>query len=110
MAARYVDLPLFDDPYYEYTVALEENSYIMEFLYNSRMELYTLKLKTEDDVTLFSGVAVVPLYPIGADYAIENLSGTFLLLPKSENILSEAYKEYPNKISQYYDLVYVYEV
>lgn len=108
MVDKFVTLPLFSDPYYSYSIALEGNSYIFEFLYNERMQLYTFSILTADNVPLLQGEAVVPYYPILADYVIPNLSGIMWMELKSE-MNPESYKQYPDKIDQYYNLWYVYD-
>lgn len=108
MTARYVDLPLFDDPYYGYSITLEGNSYNLEFLYNERMGLYTLSLFDAEGVSLIRGQAVVPDYPMLKDYALENLSG-FFWLEEISNLQDEAYKKYPTYLSKYYRMFYIYD-
>lgn len=109
MANIYVDLILDDAPLYEYSVALEGNSYIIEIQYNERSSLYYLYLYDSDRNPIVLGAGLVPNYPITIDYALPNLSGFFLLIQKGE-LNSEPYKEYPDKLSQYYKLVYTYQV
>lgn len=105
----YVALPLYDnESYYKYSVALEGSSFRLQFLYNSKMQLYTLTLSTADDTVLVEGVGLVPNYPIMANYVIEGLSGYFLLIPK-DNSGIEYYKLYPRNLGKYYELNYVYE-
>jgi hypothetical protein len=107
MANLYVTLPLSADPYYSFTVALEGNSYIVQLLFNERMQLYTISLFNADNTPVVQGEALVPEYPMFQDYALPNLTGHFLLTKKAE-ILSEPYKEFPDKINEYYNFFYVY--
>jgi len=44
MADKYVSLPLFPDTIYDYGIALQGQSYIVEFVYVERMKLYLLNL------------------------------------------------------------------
>ena len=104
---NYVDIPLRDDAFYDLSIALEGNSYIIEFTYNERMSLYTLSLYDSERNPIVLGVGLVPEYPILLDYAIPNMTGYFLLTRKPVNI-SEPYKLYPDQLSQYYYLVYIY--
>ena len=104
----YVSLPLYDDEsYYKYSIALEGTSYRLQFLYNSKMQMYTLTLFTADDEVIVEGVGLVPNYPIMANYVIEGLTGYFLLAPKGTSGV-EYYKLYPRNLGKYYDLTYVY--
>lgn len=108
MAKKYVSLPLFSDAYYEYGIALQGGSYILRFIYNERMKLYTLSLLSADLVPIVMGEALVPNYPVFFEYATYPLTGYFYMYEKA-NIISEPYKVYPENINEYYELVYVYE-
>lgn len=103
----YVDIPIIDYPLYEMSVSLEGNSYILEFTYVERMKLYTISMYDSDKNPLVLGEALIPNYPIFQDYALADLSGAFYLIDKSA-LQSEAYKLYPENLSQYYYLVYAY--
>lgn len=107
MADKYVSLPLFSDAVYEYGIALQGESYILEFVYNERMKLYIFNLYNADRNPIVLGEALVPHFPIFLDYAIYPLTGYFYLYEKAD-ILSEAYKVYPDRIDEYYGFSYVY--
>lgn len=102
----YVDIPLLSDPYYDLSISLEGRSYIIEFVYNERSQLYYMNLYNDDRDAIVRGQALIPEYPIFIDYALSNLSGYFWLLNNS-SLISEPYKTYPENISQYYSLVYI---
>lgn len=103
---KYVDIPIIDEPFYDLSISLEGNSYIIQFTYVERMNLYTMSLFDSDNNPIVQGIAVVPEYPIMLDYAIPDLSGYFLLTKKA-TLLSEPYKTYPDKLSEYYWMMYV---
>lgn len=103
-----VVLPLYPETIYSYFVNLEGDSYKLLFDYNETMQLYTLSIYDQDSVPLVTGLGLVPNYPIGLDFIIKNLTGTFLLLPNGE-VPVEYYKLYPDKIDKYYTLSYVYD-
>lgn len=106
MTNNYVDIPLQDSPFYELSIALEGNSYIIEFVYNERAQLYFMNLYNSDREAIVLGQALIPEYPIFLDYNLANLSGFFWMLKKA-TLVSEPYKTYPDSIHQYYDLIYV---
>lgn len=108
MAEKYVNLPLFSDAEYEYSIALQGLSYILRFIYNERMKLYTLNLYDADRNPIVLGEALVPSYPIFFDYAISPLSGYFYLSEKA-NVQSEPYKIYPDKLATHYNFYYIYD-
>ena len=108
MANIYVDLLLDDTaPIYEYSVSLEGNSYIIEIVYNERSQLYFMSLYDADRNPIVLGAGLVPGYPIMYDYALPNLTGFFLLIQKG-TLQAEPYKTFPDKLNQYYSLVYTY--
>lgn len=106
--ANYIDIPIQDEPFYDLSISLQGNSYILEFTYNERMSLYTMSLYDAERNPIVLGVGLVPEYPILLDYAIPDMTGYFLLTRKPTNI-SEPYKLYPDQLSQYYYLMYVFE-
>lgn len=105
--ANYVILNLFDLPYYEYSVALEGESYILQFIYNETAENYVINLFDAERTPLILGEALVPSYPLFYDYSRTDLTGYFYLEQKA-TLQSEPYKEYPDKLSQYYNFFYIY--
>lgn len=109
MAIRYVTIPLSDDTFYGMAIALEGVSYSIDINYNERSELYYLSLYDADRNPLVLGVGLVPSYPITVDYRISNLTGFFWMFANS-SATSEPYKDFPDKISQYYTLIYAYEL
>lgn len=104
---NYVSLNLFDEPFYEYAVALEGNSYVLQFIYNERAQLYNFNLYDAERNPIVLGEMLVPTYPLFADYVIPNLTGYFYLQEKA-TIISEPYKTYPDSLAQYYDFFYIY--
>lgn len=108
MATRYVEIPIINYPYYDLSVSLEEVSYIIEFKYVGRMNLYTMSLYDAERNPIIIGHALTPNYPILLDYAIPNMNGYFVLLDKGGKA-SEAYKDYPENIADYYYLFYIYD-
>lgn len=109
MNYSFVELPLYEDKDYRYQIALEGESYTLRFTYNTVMKLYTLSIYDADSNVICSGVGVVPNYPISDNLVINGLSGFFFLSPKATTNTS-AYKTYPDKLSTYYNLSYIYNV
>lgn len=107
MTDYYVSLPLFDEPDYNYAVNLQGQSYILDFKYNERAQLYFLSVYTAENVPIILGVALVPTYPITKDNALFPLTGFFWMEEKAA-ILSEPYKVYPDKVNEYYNFFYTW--
>lgn len=108
MSTQYVVMPLFEDAFYSYSISLQDETYVVSVQYNERSEQWLLNLADADSVPIFSGVGLVPLYPIALDYAIFPLTGFFWLEPIAE-INAEQYKMYPEQLNQYYRMYYIYE-
>lgn len=107
MSDHYLALPLYSDADYNYAVNLQGQSYTLDFKYNERAGIYFLSLLTSENTPIVSGVGLVPTYQILSDYAISPLTG-FLWMEEKANIISEPYKTYPDKISEYYNLFYIW--
>lgn len=106
---NFINLPLFDDVYYTYSIALENNKFIVSFLWNERDKAWRMSIRREDQRPVVLGYKIVSSYPMMADYALEDdgLSGYFVLFPKSyENY---TLNDSPEAMSQYYNLLYMYE-
>lgn len=108
MSLQYIILPLFEDAFYSYSVALEDNTYVINIRYNERSEQWIMDLLDAASNPIVAGVGVVPLYPIMLDYAITNMTGFFWLEPIAE-MNTEQYKQYPEKLNQYYRMFYIYD-
>lgn len=109
MTDMYVTLPLFEDPFYFYTITLEGNYYTLQFTFNERQQGYYLSLFDSDKNPIFQGVGLVPNYPIAFDYVVPELSGYFWMEEKG-TLEVEHYKQYPQKLNQYYNFYYRYSV
>lgn len=101
-----IDLPLYNEPDYQYQVSLGNNSYTLRFIYNSTMKLNTLSIYDVDQNPVCCGVGLVPNFPITANYALPDLNGFFIMATKSKT-QAEFYKLYPDKLASYYTLSYI---
>jgi hypothetical protein len=108
MALKYVELPLFADSYYEYSTALQDNSYILEFYFVERVQSYFFSLYDADRNPIVLGERMVPSYPMFKDYALFPLTG-WIWMESIAELEDEAYLKYPDKINEYYRMYYVYD-
>lgn len=108
MALQYVSLPLFPDPFYEYSISLQGVSLIFRFTYSDRSEAYFIDLLDQDNNPIVMGERLVPGYPLFKDYALFPLTG-WIWMEEIAEIISEPYKVYPDKIDEYYLMWYVYD-
>jgi hypothetical protein len=109
MSSSYIDLPLYEDYFYSYSVTLESNVYNIEIYYNDYSKKWFMDIYTEDQVLVLAGVALVPEYPIAIDYVVPNISGFFWLYPIA-TITSSKYQTEPESLAQYFTFKYVYNV
>lgn len=108
MALQYVSLPLFADPFYEYSIALQGQSLVFRFTYNDRIAGYSIDLLDQDNNPIVIGERLIPGYPIFKEYALFPLTG-WVWMEEIAEIISEPYKAYPDKINEYYQMWYVYD-
>jgi hypothetical protein len=104
-----LQLPTYPEVYYTYSVGLENQRYILTFLWNDRDSAWRMDIRKEDQTPVVLGHKLVASYPMMADYSLEDsgLTGYFLLLHNTQEngVLSKDY----TRMSQYYSLYYIYE-
>ena len=102
-----VELPLYPEEDFSYTVALQENAYDLRLYYNRRMEQWFLELLRDDGTEVLMGIGIHPYYPVMSDYEFEDLTGFFWLQPK--NFGKDEAATNPEKLSEYFKLFYIWE-
>lgn len=107
MAWMDIELPLYADEDFTYTVALEDNAYDLRIYYNRRMEKWFLELLRDDGTEVIMGLGLSAYYPIASGYNFEDLTGFFWLQPKNYGEDEAAVN--PVKLSEYYKLFYIWE-
>lgn len=110
MAQVITELPLYDDPYYEYRIALEDEARVMTFRWQDRTSSWYIDLKQDDLTPIVLGIKLVPYYPILADYQLQEkgING-YLVLTDSGDFLSNKLDSSPESLAQFYRLFYIYE-
>lgn len=107
MALNYVNLPIYQNPDYEYTISLQRVAYKIRIYYIERVKQWAIDLRYANDDPIVLGACLVPEYPLFLDYYIEELTGTFWLESigetKNETIIN------PYELNEYYKLYYFYE-
>jgi hypothetical protein len=106
---KILQLPIFEEIYYTYAIGLENQRYLLTFLWNERDSAWRMDIRHEDQKPIVLGYKLVPSYPMMADYSLEDdgLSGYFILIHKSQEngVLSKDF----SSMAQYYNLYYIYE-
>ena len=103
----YVNLPLFKDDSFTYTIPLEGITYRFNFYYNSREESWLFDIRYSNGEAVVLGEALVAQYPMLLDYNLEGLSGFLWMEPIGENQNQTVIN--PFEIHQYYTLRYYYD-
>lgn len=100
------NLPLFPDIFYTYTTVLEDKTFVLSFLWLSRLNEWTWSMYDEDNNPLMVGRVLTYNYLI--DPPLESgLTGVFILLPNMETV--GKYEDLKYNLSEYYSFQYVYE-
>lgn len=103
---QFVELPLYEDEDYYYTVSLEGNAYQFRLYFNMRMQQWIYDLRYVDGDPIVLGEALVPNLPILLEYATP-LTGFLWLQPigkeQNETVIN------PFELSKYYQLFYIWE-
>lgn len=106
MAIKSMELPLFSDPMYSYSVSILTNTYNFTFLYNTRMEKWTFSISEVGGDGIISGALLVPGFPILIDHDI-GFPGILYLeskgMKQGEALIN------PFEINQFYNLYFVYD-
>jgi hypothetical protein len=110
MAQVFIEMPLYPDLKYRYGLSLEGQSWQFTFYWNTRCSQWHMDLRLEDQTPVLLGYALVPQYPMGLDYNLEDfgLTGFFLLLPINA-VISNKITEESNSMPEFFTLFYVYD-
>lgn len=109
MAFSITQLPLFVDPYYRYSIALEDQQRFMNFYWNEREGHWMFDLYNSSNVPVLLGQKLVADYQIAADYDLSGygITGYFLVSPNNaESKLDVGDK---NTLATRFTLFYIYE-
>lgn len=111
MSTVYVEMPLYSDDKYRYSISLEGQSWQFTFYWNTRCSQWHLDLRLEDQTAVVLGYAIVPQYPMMVDYNLEDygLTGYFVLYPVNATISSKI-TEGSTVMPEFFSLFYVYNI
>ena len=105
MAYTVTTFPLIDNPNYTFKIVLEGETYSVSILYNERMQMSFLSLMDALGNPIVSGLGLTPTTLLLVDYSIPKLTGYLKMTAKGDPNV-EYYKLYPDKLFQYYSLIY----
>jgi hypothetical protein len=110
MSTQVQELPLYDDPYFEYTLNIEDENKIFTLRWADRTASWYIDIKKEDLTPIIEGVRLVSYFPLLADYALsdKNITG-YIYLVDSGDYISNKLSNNPEALKQYYRMFYIYE-
>lgn len=105
-----VELPLFLDPFYEYTFTLEDQVFVITYKWLSRTRDWYIDITLEDLTPVLLNYKLVPNYPMIIDYDLSEhgITGYFLLINSGE-FIDDRLSNSVESLSNYYRLFYFYE-
>jgi|AntDeeMetagen681_2_1112603.scaffolds.fasta_scaffold26967_2 hypothetical protein len=73
--------PLYNDPYYNYSIDLSSETFILTFRWSARSEQWLMDIDNSEGDKIIRGVALVPRYSLTDQYSLEKPLGDFYLIP-----------------------------
>lgn len=111
MKRSITEIPLYSDPYFSYSVALEGVNRTLTFKWNTRTSSWSFNVVHDDGTVIVQGIRLVLDYPILVDYRLggKELTGYFVLVD-SGDFPSNKLSTSPDALPQWYKFFYVYEI
>ena len=98
--------PLFDSPFYSYTIDLSDEAYTLTFRWNGRANQWFMSIDDSEENNIIRSIALVPSYLLLEQYSLDKPEGDFLLVPFSGEGFENASIPDPRNIQQTHFLVY----
>jgi hypothetical protein len=97
-------LPLYNDSFYSYTTIIENKTYTLKFLYNTKAEKWFMSIYDENVSPILESIAVLPftLFPYSYDLPFKGFFYTQSDVPNAR----ELYEESPRNMAKYFYLEY----
>lgn len=99
-------LPLFDDPYYTYSIDLDNEAFEFTFRWNSRAQQWMMTLGNSEGETVIRNIPVVPAFPLLDQYSLESPVGEIYLLAVNELEMTDPIPD-PRRVFDTHRLYYV---
>lgn len=97
--------PLINNPYYSYSIDLDQETYTLTFRYNERAESYELSIEDAEENLIVANVMLVPGYPLLDQYRLDNPVGVFFLVPYEQETIFNDIPD-PRRIDKTHFLIY----
>jgi hypothetical protein len=106
MSVKIIKLPLYNDTAYSYSIALEGNTFVLDFLFlRSRLNSWIITIKNSNQETLVTGQRLTPNTVLFQGYRLEGLSGFFYF--ESGDLSDDDFKV--STPENFYKLYYIYD-
>jgi len=99
--------PLYNSPYYTYSIDLDRVSYGLTFRYSSRSKGYMMDVFDAEENPVIRNIKIVPNYPLLEQYSLSEVSGEFYLFPIEETTIAESGVPDPRRVDRTHYLVYI---
>ncbi len=101
--------PLFDSPYYTYTMDLSQETFGLTFRYSSRSEGYLMDIFDAEENAILRNILLVPVMQLTRQYSLDSPQGEFILLPIESTNISESGVPNPRELHKTHYLSYITE-
>jgi hypothetical protein len=107
---NFIEMPLFADLAYRYSLSLEGQSFQFKFYWVQRATQWQFDIRQEDQTPIVLGYALVPQFPMLEDLPLEGfgLTGHFALMPVNIAV-STAITQESSVMPEFFKLYYQYE-
>lgn len=103
---NYLNLPLYQEQDYFYSIVLDEVACVFRLYYNQRVDGWFFDIKEEGTSNYFiQGERLVALYPMLLDYTFLPMSGFLWLEPIGESV--EKFRTDSYNIAKWFRLFYI---
>ncbi|MAX51279.1 MAG: hypothetical protein CMH22_04820 [Methylophaga sp.] len=82
-------LPLFNKPFYSYNFVIDDDDYNFTFRYSDRAKTYLMSIEDSQGQTVIESVKLLTGVSLLRQYALEQFTGQFILVPRQ---LKEIYE------------------
>lgn len=87
-------IPVKDNPNYKYSLEIENQIYILKFLFNTIYEYWTFSIYDDEETLILSNIKIVSNFPLTGTYKINGLpKGEFMCLSVSEYVTRDTFKD-----------------
>lgn len=105
-----ITCPLYNKPYYSYTIDLSSETFTLTFRYSTRSEIYVMDIEDAEENSLIRSVPLVPTYPLLQQYSLPSPLGEFILIPIERTGLEGSAVQDPRRVDKTHLLVYTDEI